>query len=137
MYVFTCGVGKMEPTIYKFKAFVKEYRKGRLYDAVESKVSFTNIFDVHETLTNTHDFLHSKNATEITKLKNGKFEHVPVRRAPPMKFICDLPYDIVLDVKELSYFEKDGTEMVIEYTVKRLPAPALRVRKDIQKRIIK
>lgn len=131
MHVFTCGVEKMEPTIYKFKALVKEYRKGRLYDAVESRACFTSIFDVHETLTNTHDFLRSKRATEITKLKNGKFAHVPVRKAPSMDFICNLPVDVVLDVKELSYFEKDGTEMVIAYTVRRIPAPATPLKRDI------
>ena len=121
----------MEPTIYKFKALVKEYRKGRLYDAVESRACFTSIFDVHETLTNTHDFLRSKGATEITKLKSGRLAQIRVRRAPPIDFICNLPSDVVLDVKELSYFEEDGTEMVIEYTVRRIPAPATPLKRDI------
>lgn len=110
---------------------MKEYRKGRLYDAVESRACFTNIFDIHETLTNTHDFLRSKNATEITKLKSGQYVQTRVRRAPPIEFICNLPFDIVLDVTELSYFVNDSTEMVIEYTVRRIPAPATKLKRDI------
>ncbi len=121
----------MEPSIYKFKTIISEYRNGKLYDTFKSKMCFTNIFEIHDTLINAHDFLRSKGATEITKNKKCKFVRVTVRKAPSMEFICNLPEDVELSVKELSYFEDKNTEMVIGYTVQRIPAPATSLKRDI------
>lgn len=120
----------MQPEVYRFKANVSQYYDGRLQDSIECEMYFTNIFQIHETLVNTHEFLRTKGATELIKIKKGKYVPMRLRRAPPIDFIASLSPKFELHVTELSYFEED-VETVVEYSVQRILTPVTPIKREL------
>ena len=123
-------MNKMEPEIYRFKATVSQYYDGRLQDSIECEMYFTNIFQIHDTLVSTHTFLRSKGATELVKIKRGKYVPMRLRRAPPIDFIASLSPKFELHVTNLSYFEED-VETVVEYSVRRILTPVTPIKSEL------
>ena len=122
---------KMEPEIYEFRSCIAQYKDGRYTESVECEMCFTNIFQIHDTIVGAHNFLRSKYATEVIKSRTGILMRVPLRRPFSMDYICNLPYDVELEMENIMYIEKDKTKTIVDYYIRRIPSPVTPIKQEL------
>jgi hypothetical protein len=48
-----------------------------------------------------------------------------------MDYICNLPYDVELEMENIMYIEKDKTKTIVDYYIRRIPSPVTPIKQEL------